>query len=413
MSGYATYRDLAGQRNSFALTVMAMAMAGYLRSRGWKDLIFLCVVVALGIAVKRHLSPPSDHAKWKARVKATSELSILREPGQSGLPPCFFIVPQKANRQTVVSDSVNDCLLLLPDGERLDVFEISLGGGFFPIKTDLSVPDTIPLVFTRTYVPLNDWSERFQVYLPHVYDLYLTGSRLPYTFLNWQLPDGQSIHYDRISAGTGFAGAIFGAISSDRIFANSRVNWNGWGWDWTLADGTTYLSPEAYNATRPQQGSITGIFDRNGNEVRLERSASGDLTEIVSPHEHWIRFEYTQSHLIRAHDSVGNVVEYEYDANNRLISVKYPDGHSTKYSYDAANRIIAVQDPSEAIAIEIKYDSNGAVAEITTDRERTYHFRYAFDEARKSAVAFVLEPSGELIRVSMRAQGYTVVYSIP
>jgi hypothetical protein len=63
--------------------------------------------------------------------------------------------------------------------------------------------------------------------------------------------------------------------------------------------------------------------------------------------------------------------------------------------------------------MEIKYDSNGAVAEITTDREHTYHFRYVFDEALKSAVAFVLEPNGEVIQVSMRAQGYTVAYSIP
>jgi hypothetical protein len=62
--------------------------------------------------------------------------------------------------------------------------------------------------------------------------------------------------------------------------------------------------------------------------------------------------------------------------------------------------------------MEIKYDSNGAVAEITTDREHTYYFRYVFDEALKSAVAFVLEPSGKVIQVSMRVQGYTVAYSI-
>src|SRR5271156_2044911 len=391
-----------------------MTVKNYLRCRGWKDFIVICVAVALWTGVRHYLSPPSDYSKWKARVKAAPELSISHEPGQSGLPPCFFIVPQKAvNHPTLDSGSVDDCLSLLPNGQRLDLFEISFVGGFLPIKTDLYVPDTIPLAFTRTYVPLTTWAKRFQVFLPHVYDPFLTGSRFPYTYQDWQLPDGQSIHYDRISAGTGFADAIFGAISSDRIFANSRVNWNGWGWDWTLADGTTYLSPEAYNSTRPQQGSLTGIFDRNGNEVRLKRSASGDLTEIVSPQGHWIRFEYSQSHLIRAHDSLGNVVEYEYDANNRLISVKYPDGHSTKYSYDAVNRVIAVQDPSEDIAMEIKYDSNGAVAEITTDRERTYQFRYVFDETLRSAVAFVLEPSGELIQVSMRAQEYTVAYSIP
>ena len=389
-----------------------MAAAGYLRSRGWKDFIFLCIVAALGIAVKHYLTPPSDYAKWKARIQAAPGPSISQEPGQSGLPPCFFIVARKAIQQTVASDSVNDCLALLPNGERLDLFEVGLGGGFFPIKTDLYVPDIIPLAFTRTYVPLNAWSERFQVYLPHVYDPYLTGSRLPYTFSNWQLPDGLSIHYDRISAGTGFADAIFQAVSSDRIFANSHLNWNGWGWDWTLADGTTYLSPEAYNATRPQQGSLVGIFDSNGNEVRLTRAANGDLTEIKPPQGKWIRFEYSQLHLIQARNSLGNAVNYEYDSSSRLSAVKYLDGHSTKYAYDAANRVIAVEDPSEDVAMEIKYDSHGAVAEITINREHTYHFSYVFDEALKTAIAFVLEPSGKVIQVTTRIQGDAVRYSI-
>ena len=109
---------------------------------------------------------------------------------------------------------------------------------------------------------------------------------------------------------------------------------------------------------------------------------------------------------------MGNVVDYEYDGRSRLTTVKYPDGHSTKYSYDTANRIIAVEDASEDVAMEIKYDSNGAVAEITTDREHTYHFRYVFDEALKTAIAFVLEPSGKVIQVTTRIQGNVVSYSI-
>jgi hypothetical protein len=96
----------------------------------------------------------------------------------------------------------------LPNRDRLDVFEIPLEGGFFPIKTDLYVPDTIPLAFTRTCVPPTAWSERFQVFLPHVYDPFLTGFIFPYTYQDWRLPDGQSDHYERISPGTGYADAF-------------------------------------------------------------------------------------------------------------------------------------------------------------------------------------------------------------
>jgi YD repeat-containing protein len=91
----------------------------------------------------------------------------------------------------------------------------------------------------------------------------------------------------------------------------------------------------------------------------LTRTVSGDLTEIVSPQGRWIRFEYSQSQMIRARDSLGNVVDYEYDGRSRLTTAKYPDGHCTKYSYDTANRIIAVEDASEDVVMEIKYDASG------------------------------------------------------
>ena len=198
------------------------------------------------------------------RVKAAPDLSIAQEPGRSGLPPCFFIVrPKAVNVPSIDSGSVDDCLSLLPNGHRLDVFEIPLEGGFLPIKTDLYVPDIIPLAFTRTYVPLTVWSEQFQVFLPHVYDPFLTGSRFPYT-----------------------------------------------------------------------------------------------------------------------------------------------------YQYDMQNRLLGVQNSSEDVAMEIAYDSIGAIAAITMDREHAYHFRYAVDRAFKTLDAFVTDPGGRVTHVRMRSQEGQLVYSI-
>lgn len=260
--------------------------------------------------------------------------------------PCFFVVPPSANEQPVVSGSVGECLFLVPDGRKLNLIEVALGGVALPIKTDLFVEDSFPLAFTRTYVPKDDWSTRNRIFLPHVYDPYLTGSRDPYTYLDWLLPDRQSIHYERISPGTGFADAIFENPGPGPVFGGSRVGWNRWGWDVTLQNGITYLSPgpEAYYATRPQQGSLVGIFDQEGNEVRLSRNSDGDLTEVKSPSGRWIRFHYDAGHMVQADDSSGNKVEYEYDANDRPRMVKYPSGQSTTYAYDTSNRIISAED---------------------------------------------------------------------
>jgi YD repeat-containing protein len=386
----------------------AHSVVGYLRSRGW--FFLLCAVLGLWIAWR--LSPPRDYAKWQARVKVELAPPISQEAGRSGLAPCFFFLPYKADRQQMASSYIGDCLPLLPTGNKIDALEIALGGGLFPIKTDLYVPDTMPLAFTRTYIPPTDWCRRFQVYLPHVYDLFLSGSRFPYTYLDWRLPDGRSIHYERISSGTDYVDAIYGPSFNSGTFSNSRVNWNGFGWDWTLANGSTYLSPEAYAATRPQQGSLVGIFDRNGHEVRLSRGASGELAEIRSPAGRWIRFEYSQLHLIRARDSSGDVVDYEYDSDDRLSAVRHAGGETDIYSYDAADRIIKVEDAEESMTLEITYDPSGKVAALKTDREHAYTFRYVAGNDGKTTNVSITDPGGKVIRVDIYNEGSGISYGI-
>jgi hypothetical protein len=135
---------------------------------------------------------------------------------------------------------------------------------FFPIRTDLYVSDSNPQLLPRTYHPPDEWSQKFQVTLPHVYDPYLTESRLPYMYSDWLLPDRRTIHFERISSGTGYADCIGESKSDNLVFEGSRIAWNGWGWDLALADGSTFLSPEAYSATRPQAGIVDGNIRQGG-----------------------------------------------------------------------------------------------------------------------------------------------------
>src|SRR5579864_6748740 len=169
----------------------------YFRTRGWKDFVFLCTVLLLGLAARHYLfrAPLSDYDKWRVRPKLGSAAFVHSPEGYTDLLPCLFIVPPRANNQIVNSGSIGDCLPLTPDGKQLNLFEDTLDGGFLPIKTDLYVSDTIPLAFTRTYFPLDDWSRRNHFYVSDVYDPCLWGDRFPYTYLVWQLPDRQEIRY--------------------------------------------------------------------------------------------------------------------------------------------------------------------------------------------------------------------------
>lgn len=211
---------------------------GFFRYLRWRDLLVVALGVTLGLSINTYyahrlkaLTSLTDYQKWRARPKLRERAASMSQPkpGQNGLPPCLFIVPSSAVDPPVTSGSVGDCLLLVPDGRKLDLFEVAPGGGLVHVKTDLYVPDTIPLAFTRTVIPLDDWAGRNRISLPHVYDPYLTGNRFPYTYLDWRLPDGQSIHYERVSPGTGFADAVYEHARLDSVFAGSRVNWNGWG----------------------------------------------------------------------------------------------------------------------------------------------------------------------------------------
>jgi YD repeat-containing protein len=392
-------------------------MKNYFKRRGWKDLIFLLVVLAGSAWVEYRFYGigQSDVAKWKRRadLDASHRVSVPPGPGQVGLFPCFFIVPNMSADQPVESDTIGDCLLLTPDGKKLDLFEIFALGGFLHIKTDLYVPGAVPIALTRTTAPPSDGSRRNKIYLPHVYDPFLSGSRFPYTYLDWSLPDGQSIHFGRISKGSGFEDAVYEAASNDPTFAGSRISWNGFGWDLVLANGTTYLSPEAYNATRSQQGSLVGVFDSKGNEVRLSRAANGDLKEIKSGRGSWIRLRYDENERVtRADASSGEFVEYSYDGENELTRVQYSTGETIEYAYDSRHRIVGVDDAAKSVSLMPVYDGNGTIIGLRTDPTHRYTFDHRADKQARMIEVEIADPQGRHMKIDARLSNDKLRYSV-
>jgi hypothetical protein len=72
------------------------------------------------------------------------------------------------------------------DGDPVD-----LATGLFVLrKSDLTLPDVVPLVFTRTYRPGDTMSRAFGVGATHSYDMFLVGTTWPYTYVDLILPDG-------------------------------------------------------------------------------------------------------------------------------------------------------------------------------------------------------------------------------
>ena len=350
---------------------------------------------------------PNDYQKWQGRPRLSSpeRARSNNRAGQSGLRPCLFIVPKGVLDKDFVSRSVGDCQLLLPDGSNLDLFEIPLWGSFVHIKTDLYVPDAMPLAFTRCTIALDDWAQRNRIYIPHVYDLFMFGDRRPYTYLFWRLPDRQEIHFKRVSPGTSYEDAVFESMSEDPIFSRSRVAWNGWGWDLNLPGGLTVLSPEAYWAKRPQQGSVVGIFDQEGREVRLERDSDGDLKKIIAPSGKSIDLRYRRGRLAEAKDSLGNSSRYTYDDEGRLVRVDYASGSAVKYVYDSANRIVEVDGSPSGTVLKVRYGLTGVIEQTEVDGD-TYAIRRLADRVE------ITGPKGAVTRVRTTERDKKKTYTV-
>jgi RHS repeat-associated protein len=89
------------------------------------------------------------------------------------------------------------------------------------------------------------------------------------------------------------------------------------------------------------------VTSGDGNTLRYFNQA-GRLIRIEGRDGAWkIEFAYSNGRLITATDHYGNVLTFEYQ-NNRLSTIRLPDGNSVSYGYDAVNNLqsVAYQDGS-------------------------------------------------------------------
>ena len=156
---------------------------------------------------------------------------------------------------------------------------VNLSTGLFVMtKTDLILPDVLPIAFTRRYRPRDTMSRAFGIGASHSYDLFLVGTTFPYTYVDVILPDGGRIHYDRISPGTGYADAIYENTTGPTGFFKSKISWNTTGYKVELKDGTVYNFKDGFQATRPGQAGLLSVTDRYGNALTITRDTNGNAT---------------------------------------------------------------------------------------------------------------------------------------
>jgi RHS repeat-associated protein len=289
------------------------------------------------------------------------------------------------------------------DGDPVDLFT-----GLFTLrKTDIYLPDVMPIALTRTYRPADSRSRAFGVGSNHPYDIFLVGDTFPYTYIDAVMEDGGRVHFDRYDGGAGsdYANAKYHHLATPTGWYQAQIVWNGTGWTLTKTDGTVLTFPDGFGASTPQQSALLTIHDRFGNAVTLTRDANHNLTQIHSPNGRFITLTYDGSNRItQAQDNIGRGVTYTYDGSGRLATATNADG-TTTYTYDATNRLTSIKDARGLVYLMNQYDANDRVVTQLLPDGSAYQFGYSVD-GQGNKVATVTNPRGYVSTTTFNSSGY-------
>jgi YD repeat-containing protein len=288
--------------------------------------------------------------------------------------PCIYATPELARVPRNGS-----CTPRLPvaalDSGPVDDFLLDLRYGKFVLRqTDLSIQDgDLRVPFTRTYAS-EFWvhysrSNAFGVHSTHDFDVAPVGSRNPYTYLMIVLPDGDILHFPRISKGSGYADAVYQHSETASPFYGALLRWTGEGWATTLRDGSKVHFPESYNATNMAQGAPDELVDARGHKVALLRDRQRNLQMIETPQRRRITLTVDgRGRVVRAEGSEGQWVEYRYDPSGTLTEVSRADGRARRYTYDGA-LLTSVRDESGRALIANSYQKGRVIRQTYANGE--------------------------------------------
>ena len=267
----------------------------------------------------------------------------------------------------------------LPNPSDGDPVRLSTGL-FVYDKTDLILPDVIPLVLKRTYRVNDNVSHSFGIGTTDSYDIYMTGDTNPYTFQELILPDGYRVRFDRISAGTGYSDAVYLHSEAQDEYYGATLTFNqsnpyNAAWLIKKKDGTQLWFPISDSDPNPRHATPVAIVDRYGNTLRFQRDSNSNLLKITSPNGRYISFTYDASNRItQATDNSGRSVNYAYDTDGRLHTVEDAAGGTTTFTYDDDNEMLTIQDARGIVYLTNQYNSAGRVTQQTLANDGTYLF---------------------------------------
>jgi RHS repeat-associated protein len=139
-----------------------------------------------------------------------------------------------------------------------------------------------------------------------------------------------------------------------------------------------YSAPDARGIAR-----MTELRDRNGNRMRFEYNAQGQLIRVIDTLGRPIDYSYNpQGRLVDVRDFFGRSIKFEYDQSGALVAVTspavtgtptgndFPQGKTTRYTYSSGlaqemlnHNLLTITAPNEVASggepiVRVEYDTN-------------------------------------------------------
>jgi RHS repeat-associated protein len=298
------------------------------------------------------------------------------------------------------------------DGDPVD-----LGTGLFVYnKTDLVLPDVLPITLSRTYRQSDSIERSFGKGMTNPYDIYMSGNTA--TIGEIILPDGGRIRFDVVSQQQ-WPYTYICTTSPTRFYKATMTlvpegGPNG-AWQVTLTDGTVYqfgikvLFGDIFGPHHSITG-LTSIKDRYGNKLIITRDNDFRLSRVTSPNGRWVQFSYSDSskRIAQATDNTGRSIGYTYDANGRLWKVTDAKGGVTEYLYDSSDRMLTIKNPRNIVYLTNQYDAaSGRITQQTLADDGIYQFAYTVNGQGKITQTDVTDPRTHVRRTTFNADSFS------
>jgi RHS repeat-associated protein len=292
-----------------------------------------------------------------------------------------------------------------PGEESEDGDPVNLSTGLFVMdKTDLVLPDVMPLALTRTYRQNLYVLKSFGIGQTNSFDLFIAPDQNGHYSLS--LPDG-----GKVAFAPGVDGVYRAQGTPTSFYGAELTRLSSYDFTIRMRDGTVLT-------TGGKTASLIGIADRFGNKLTISRNANGQMQRVTSPNGRWIAFTWgvcTGGSLCitKATDNIGRSTTYGYDSDGRLTTVTDAAGKTTRYGWAACDgtlactRMVTITDPTNATFLTNRYDANGRVDRQTQADGKIYSFTYTLNASGKVTRTRVTDPRAIIRSVSFNASGFT------